>query len=157
MRIAFVLGAAAILAGIAAAVWIRLAPDDPARWHVDPLGVVTSGASNAWRVAPEGMGAPADAVSEVYAMPPAELAAAFDAVALASERTGRLAGSPSELWTTYVQRSRLWGFPDYVSVRAVDLGDGTSALAIYSRSRYGDSDLGVNRSRVEAWLARLRS
>jgi uncharacterized protein (DUF1499 family) len=56
---------------------------------------------------------------------------------------------------TYVQRSRFWGFPDYVSVRAVDLGDGSSALAIFSRSRYGASDLGVNRARVDAWLARL--
>lgn len=135
--------------------WIRVAPDDPARWHVDPLGVVVSGASNAWRVAPEGMGAPPDAVSAAWPISAAELASAFDRIALSAPRTSRLAGSPEELWTTYVHRSRLWAFPDYVSVRAVDLGDGEAALAIYSRSRYGASDLGINRSRVEDWLARL--
>jgi len=30
-----------------------------------------------------------------------------------------------------------------------------SGLIIYSRSRYGRSDFGVNRSRVKAWLAAL--
>jgi uncharacterized protein (DUF1499 family) len=88
-------------------------------------------------------------------MPAADLAAAFDRIALSAPRTTRLAGSPGDLWTTYVQRSRLWRFPDYISVRAIDLGDGMSALAIYSRSRYGASDLGVNRARVEEWMARL--
>jgi hypothetical protein len=155
LRVVLLLGVAALLVGIAAAVWIRVAPDDPARWHVDPLGVVASGQSNAWRVSPEGMGSPPDAVSAEWALPATELAAAFDRVALSAPRTLRLAGSPEELWTTYVQRSRLWGFPDYICVRAIDLGDGMSALAIYSRSRYGASDLGVNRARVEDWLARL--
>jgi hypothetical protein len=155
LRAVLLLGVAAFLLGIAAAIWIRVAPDDPVRWHVDPLSVTGSGQSNAWRVSPEGMGAPPDAVSAVWPMPAAELAAAFDRVALSAPRTLRLAGSPEELWTTYVQRSRLWGFPDYISVRAIDLGDGMSALAIYARSRYGASDLGVNRARVEEWLARL--
>jgi uncharacterized protein (DUF1499 family) len=47
------------------------------------------------------------------------------------------------------------GFPDYVSVRFLDLGDGETGVAVYSRARYGQSDLGVNRARVENWLAAL--
>ena len=53
-----------------------------------------------------------------------------------------------------MQRSRFIGFPDYVTVKAVALERG-AALIVYSRSRYGRSDFGVNRTRVEAWLAAL--
>ncbi len=55
---------------------------------------------------------------------------------------------------TYVQRSRVFGFPDYLTVKAVVM-DGGAGLIIWSRARYGRSDFGVNRARVEAWLAAL--
>jgi uncharacterized protein (DUF1499 family) len=67
----------------------------------------------------------------------------------------RLAGGPGEDWTTYVLRSRVFGFPDYASVRVLDGAAGTSSLAIFARARFGRSDLGVNRARVEKWLAAL--
>ena len=35
--------------------------------------------------------------------------------------------------------------------------NGQSTLSIYSRSIYGLNDLGVNRARVETWLAALRA
>jgi len=54
-----------------------------------------------------------------------------------------------------VQRSALFRFPDTVSIEVIPLGDSRSTLAIYSRSTYGYSDLGVNRKRIERWLARL--
>jgi uncharacterized protein (DUF1499 family) len=47
-------------------------------------------------------------------------------------------------------------FPDYITLRTVDLGDGVSGIAVWSRSRYGYSDLGVNRERVEKLLAALQ-
>src|SRR3546814_20275456 len=58
-----------------------------------------------------------------------------------------------------VQRSRLFRFADDVSVRFIDNGNGngTATLAIYSRSRLGYGDLGVNRSRVQRWLALLQA
>ncbi|MEL6267324.1 MAG: DUF1499 domain-containing protein, partial [Pseudomonadota bacterium] len=59
-----------------------------------------------------------------------------------------VAGSAAEGFVTYVQTSRIVGFPDYVSARTVEGG-----IAVWSRSRYGYSDLGVNRARVEDWLA----
>ena len=79
---------------------------------------------------------------------------AFDTVASGAPRTERLAGSPEEGWITYVQRSRIFGFPDFVSVRAVGVPGG-SALIVWSRSRFGYGDFGVNRARVESWLAGL--
>ena len=142
-----------LVATAAGAIWFRAAPDDPAIWHVDPMDGASTGKPNEARVAPPG--ASGDIESPVFEMAPAELMARVEAVALADSRTRRLAGGPAEGFATYVQRTLLLGFPDYVSVRAVDLGDGRSALAIWSRSRYGHSDLGVNRARLERWMAAL--
>jgi uncharacterized protein (DUF1499 family) len=61
-----------------------------------------------------------------------------------------LAGSVEEGRMTWVARSALWGFPDYITAEA-----GPKGLAVWSRLRFGRSDLGVNRARLEDWLARL--
>ncbi len=66
-----------------------------------------------------------------------------------------IGGSPSEAFVTYVQTSGLFGFPDYVSVRFIELDAGRSTLAVFSRSRLGQSDLGVNKKRVERWLGAI--
>lgn len=147
--------AALAAAFIAFAAFVRLAGDDPARWHVDPAAAPGTGQPNAWRIGPAGGPQPIDAEAPEFALAAEDLAAAFDAMALAEPRTRRLAGAPGDLWMTYVQRSRLMAFPDYVSVRIIPLGPDRSTLAIYSRARYGQSDLGVNRARVENWLAAL--
>ena len=55
----------------------------------------------------------------------------------------------------YVQRTELMQYPDWITVRFIDLGDRKSTLAIYSRSVYGESDLGVNQERIDAWLNEL--
>lgn len=54
-----------------------------------------------------------------------------------------------------VQRTAVFRFPDDVSARAFNAGPGKSALGIFSRSRYGLSDLGANRRRVLRWLQAL--
>ena len=141
---------------IAAAIAIRVAPSDPTRWHADPTNVPGTGKSNDFRTIPEGFDAPdEDMVSPVFIASSTELAEAFDAMALAQPRTERVAGEPADFWITYVQRSRVFQFPDYISVWVVDLGDGRSSLAVYSRARYGWSDFGVNAARVRAWLDAL--
>jgi uncharacterized protein (DUF1499 family) len=135
-------------------IYIRSAPTDVAVWHVDPLVAPDPGKRNDYRVLPPGMPG-ADEVSPVFLIPAQELETRLDAIILAEPRTGRLAGDPLAAWATYMQRSFLVGYPDYVSVRAVDVGEGRSALAIFSRSRYGYSDWGVNRARVRRWLDAL--
>ena len=65
-------------------------------------------------------------------------------------RTEVLAGSPSEGRVTYITRSMWFGFPDYTTVQLEDDG-----LEIYGRLRFGQSDQGVNRARVEGWLDRI--
>jgi hypothetical protein len=135
-------------------IYIRSAPTDVAVWHVDPLVAPDPGRRNDYRVLPPGMTG-ADEQSPVFAIPAEELEMRLDAIILAEPRTGRLAGDPLAAWATYMQRSFFVGYPDYISVRAIDLGEGRSALAIFSRSRYGYSDWGVNRARVRRWLDAL--
>lgn len=125
--------------------------DDPARWHVDPFTATPPRSPNWVRLLPPSAGGDAP----VFDVTAAELARAFDAMATAQPGTYRLAGAPDALWATYVQRSRLMRYPDYISVKFVEEGPGRSSLAIYSRSRFGWSDGGVNRARVNRWLARL--
>jgi uncharacterized protein (DUF1499 family) len=82
------------------------------------------------------------------------MAARIDAIATA-EGAEMIAGDLAEGHMTYVARSRLMGFPDAISVRLVPVGEGTR-VEVYSRSRFGYSDMGVNAARVERWIAAAR-
>ncbi len=139
-----------------ALLFVRFATHDPALWHADPLTAPTPGTPNSWRVVPPGQSpGAAGQVSPIYRATPAELMAAFDRIALSKPDTERLAGSVDDGFVTYVQRTPLVKYPDYISVKAIDIGEGKSALAILSRSRFGKSDLGVNKARITEWLAGL--
>jgi hypothetical protein len=148
---------ALFLAGIA--VWmIRTVRHTPIEmWHVDPMTAPNPPTPNFYRIGPrDGQPAPIDDPAPVYAAAPAALATALDDFALRQRETIRIAGTPAELWMTYVQRTETLKFPDYVSVRIVALDDGRSTLSILSRARFGYGDMGVNRKRIEGWLAALR-
>jgi uncharacterized protein (DUF1499 family) len=134
------LAPAAVLVLVAAALWVRLAPTDAARWHSDPL----QGAA----------GLNSHVAKAFVALPPADALSALDTVALATPRTLRLAGSADEGRITWITRSALWAFPDFTTASAVPDGQGAS-LVIHARSRFGVSDMGVNAARVNGWLARL--
>lgn len=125
-------------------------------WHVDPLTVARTGKPNDYLAAPPGLTAtPPDRAVPVFAETPEALLARFDAIARAAPRVQVVVdGQPSTPWATYVQRSAVFRFPDTISVRAVAVPGGAS-LVVYSRARYGYSDLGVNRARVDGWLAQL--
>ena len=141
------IGGAALAAGAAGAGWVRLAPTDPADWHVDPAG----GAAGPGRyLVAEG----GDRAALRLDLPPEEVAAALDRIALGTPRTRRIAGEPG--FATYETRSRGFGFPDYTSVRVAPDGAG-SVVTLYARLRYGREDMGVNRARAEDWLARLEA
>lgn len=145
MKNTLVLLAVLIVAGVA---WIRLAPSDPARWHVDPLQVDPG--EGRFVVRPEG----GDMRFGPFPESPEALLARLDRVAMGWPRTQRLAGTPEDGRVTYITRSRVFGFPDYTTVAALAVQDGTD-LAILARLRFGRGDMGVNRARVMAWLDRL--
>ena len=150
-----VLALVALVAGFL--LYVRLAPLDAATWHQDPVSAATPETPNSFRVlAPGATPGPEEMVSPVFPVPPAALMAAFDRLALAQPHTERLAGTPDGSdFVTYVQRTPLVRYPDYISVRAVPVGEGGSALVILSRSRFGKSDLGVNKARIKEWMSKL--
>src|SRR6056297_2625384 len=133
MRMLSTILAILVLLFLAGTAYVRLAPTDPALWHVDPAAAETG--AGRFVVRPQG----GDIAGPVLPMPPAEALAAIDAVARATPRTRLLAGSPEEGRVTYVTRSALWGFPDYTTVEAVP-AEGGAALVIYARLRFGESD-----------------
>jgi Protein of unknown function (DUF1499) len=133
-----------ILAALVAfAGYVRLAPSDPVRWHRAslaewPWGEIVANDNSATLRLGLDTGAPSDLLQRL------------DAIALATPRTVRLAGSVETGRITWVTRSLVWGFPDYTTAEA--RADGTYLDA---RSRFGQRDMGVNAARLKDWLAGL--
>ena len=131
---------------------VRLAPSDPAVWHI-PL-------------AETARATPGPCADQVRAVPkgaraacllpgtPGDLLARLATAALATPRTTTLAGTPAEGRITWITRSRLMGYPDYLTAEAIATPEGTR-LDLHSRQRFGNGDWGVNAARLRAWLARL--
>ncbi len=155
MRIVLIiLGVLAALVVVAAAM-IRRLDHDAGVWHVDPMTAPTPSTPNSYRVAPADAVVDADAVAPTFEMSATDLAAKFDRVARDSGNVDVVGGSPEGGFVTYVQTSSLFAFPDYISVRFIAIDADTSTLAVFSRSRLGQSDLGVNKKRVNAWIEQL--
>jgi uncharacterized protein (DUF1499 family) len=54
-----------------------------------------------------------------------------------------------------IQRTALIGFPDWITAKPVDLGNGQASICVFSRSKFGMRDFGVNEKRGLEWLALL--
>lgn len=145
-----VIGWLAIGVAVTGMAYFRFAPSNAERWHKQAypsgMGAIPSAGGFVWRQSVTG-----DAQ---------DVLAKLDAVVQATPRTTRLAGSVGEGQITYVTRSQGFGFPDYATIGIyqglVEDGD-VRYLEIYSRLRFGTSDLGVNRKRVEGWLRVLKA
>ncbi|MFO7855527.1 MAG: DUF1499 domain-containing protein [Paracoccaceae bacterium] len=151
----WILGGVVVLAVVGTAglaVWARIAPETPADWHVDPMTVERPASPNTALVAPEGAESRTDRAAPVFDAPPERLMQAVAEVAESRPRTELIAGSVGDRHVTWRVRSAIMGWPDYVTVRALPSEEGGATLAIYSRSRFGESDFGVNAARVSAWL-----
>lgn len=121
-----------LLAVLGFGLWVRLAPSDPARWHVS--------------AGDTGNRDFAGAVIRTIPAVPGDMAR-LDGIIRATPRTTHLAGSPEMGMVTYITRSMIWGFPDYTTIEAKP-----GAILIHGRLRFGSSDMGVNRARVEGWI-----
>jgi uncharacterized protein (DUF1499 family) len=112
---------------------------------------------NQYLVCPPGLcQAAPDAESPVYHLPVATLRERWLAMIARQPRVQQVAVDADQGQYDFIQRSRLLRFPDTITVRFIPRSATQSTLAIYSRSHYGSSDLGVNRRRVTAWLAALQ-
>lgn len=131
-------------------------------YTADPLAVEPPGSPN-WALALPKEAGREDVRTQdtpVYAISAEALLGHFDEIALADDRVEAIPSAERDaLSRAYVQRSVLFGFPDVISVTALELGVGDAgtraSLAIYSRSIYGYSDLGVNQDRVNRWIEAL--
>jgi uncharacterized protein (DUF1499 family) len=93
--------------------------------------------------------------SPVFAIPVPRLQELWRRTIAAEPRVVEVTADMRAGHFVYVVHTPLLGFPDIVTVEFVALGVDRSGIAVFSRSRYGRSDFGANRRRVERWLALL--
>lgn len=131
---------------VAGLLWIRYAPTNRDLVHMDPAEVDDPG-DRGWRMV--GLDAPR------FPGEPTDVLEVFTEIALGEPRVRRLDGDVDEGMMTFVARTKHLGLRDYVTAKAVREGAVTK-LAIISRSRYNfGSDWGVNRERLDRWLAEM--
>ncbi|MFY0309298.1 DUF1499 domain-containing protein [Leisingera sp. D0M16] len=123
---------AAVVAGLG---FVRLAPSDPLDWNTQPEFTedkeFRGGVFRVVRTGPDGL-------------------ERFHRIASHAPRTSVLAGGPDDGMVTYITRTQVLGFPDYTT--AAQDGD---LLKVYARLRFGRSDLGANKERINGWLAAM--
>ena len=135
------LALAAVAGGVG---YVRLAPSDPARWHLDLAAGSLPANAHVFCIRPDNRYGP-------IAGDPKDLLARLDAIALTSPRTERLAGSAAEGRITWVTRSAVIGFPDYTTAEVM----AGPSLCIMGRQRFGSEDWGVNAARIGGWVQEL--
>lgn len=124
------------------------------RAPVDFATLTVPDSPNRYLVCPVGQCARADAESPVHPVPAERLRAAWMGVLerhgakLLSDAGGQI---EAEVRTPWLR------FPDLVTVKILPQGEGRSSSAVYSRSLYGHSDMGVNAARVRAWMAEVEA
>lgn len=124
------------------------------RAPVDFATLTMPDSPNRYLVCPVRKCVKADAESPAYPVPAERLRTAWMGVL---ERHGAKLLSESDGQIEAEVRTPWLRFPDLVTVRIVELGDGRSSAAVYSRSLYGYSDMGVNAARVKAWMAEVEA
>ncbi len=136
----------AVLGTVALAIYARIKTVDPDLWHED---IAAPGF-----VPPDANGAAFCAGADARVSFGPDDLARLDAIALATPRTVRLAGSVEEGRISWVTRSRLMGYPDVTTAQVV--AQGTDArLCVVARQVIGQSDMGVNGARLRDWLRQL--
>ena len=124
---------------------------------LDVAHIVRPASPNTALAAPAGFSPAPDILTLRYRLPADRLFALVLDVAASQPATFQAALYADQLQAHYVARTAVFNFPDQIMVQVKQAGADNSALIVYSRSVYGRSDLGVNRKRLEAWLADLRT
>lgn len=133
--------------------WDALLPAEPIA-ATDFETLTPKPTPNTYLVCPEGVcAATPDRLSPRVPLPPAK--AVDRLIEIARQHGATQIERVDDLAAEMVVRTPLLRWPDRVSVRAYAAEGAGSELALYSRSKYGRSDLGANRERVEGWLRAL--
>lgn len=83
-----------------------------------------------------------------------EVLTTFTRIATREWGVSLVQGDAEEGMVTLVTRSRLVGFRDYVTAKVVDEA-GEAKLALFARPRMNVYDWGVNKKRLDRWLAKM--
>ncbi len=94
-------------------------------------------------------------ISPVFDEPASSLRDRWLRMVARQPRVRLISEDADRLQFDFEQRSLVFRFPDTITVRFIALDGGRATLAIYSRSHYGYGDFGVNRKRIDSWLASL--
>lgn len=116
-------------------------PESPNKYLIAPAGATT---------------AAADETAPSFAMTAPDLKTKFLGVLAGEPRVEKLWESQDGLKFQFVQRTALMRWPDIIDVQFMPLENGGATLALYSRSVYGYSDMGVNKARATRWVASLK-
>jgi uncharacterized protein (DUF1499 family) len=124
---------------------------------MDIAQIVWPATPNTALAAPQDFKPPPDIATPSYQLQPDRLFALVQEVGTHQPRTWQAAVYPDRLQAHYVARSAVFNFPDLIMVQVTKTTPDKSGLIVYSRSIYGHSDLGVNRKRLETWIAALQT
>lgn len=94
-----------------------------------------------------------DIVSRTFSVSVQQLQAAWQVVITKEPRFKQLKQQGYQ--QLYVQRSRVWRFPDYIAVEFIALDPDHSTIAMVSQSKYGYYDFGVNLARLKRLYVQL--
>ena len=94
-------------------------------------------------------------VSPVFELSVADLRERWMALIAAQPRMETRQADDEAMQYEFIQRTKYMRFPDIITVRFIPLEQARSTLAVFSRSRYGRRDFGVNKKRVRSWLDAL--
>ncbi len=119
--------------------------------------LVRSSNNNDYLVLPVGFDSAArpDARIEPFAADLEAVRAAWRRLIADEPRTKRINEDAKFGQVQYVVRTAVFRFPDFVWFKPITMEDGATGVAIYCRRRYGVTDFGANRRRVERWLEAL--
>ena len=112
---------------------------------------------NSWLVGPaELLAASApDGPAPVFEAPAAQVFSTLKEVVQQDSSTSSLQVDEDARHLCYA--AKIFVFQDDVDVKVVEIAADKTELAVYSRSRVGYSDFGVNRKRVEALVQKIRA
>lgn len=112
---------------------------------------------NDYLVCPTSICQKADLESPTFQLPVSDLIKSWENMINNQPRTQLIISDTNKHQRIYIQRSAIFRFPDYITVQFIPLDDQNSTIIVYSASKYGHYDFGVNKKRVNAWIDQLNN
>ena len=130
--------------------YIRFSKPNKSLWHIDPESISRNDLRNSY------LSNSKNNNNHQYLLSTNRLYLLLNEIML-EDNCKKVFGNIEENLITYVCRSKVFGFPDYISLSFYSLDEERTSLAIFSRSRFGVYDFGKNKNRIVRWVGKLNS